>query len=64
MNEEATIDTAAAARHTRFGKLPERIRVEDTTQSVDSGLDAEVNGGYDPEGRWQHFSCLAFDLGL
>ncbi|MFD6619019.1 hypothetical protein ACFWFB_27615 [Streptomyces albidoflavus] len=59
-----TADAAAAARHARFGKLPERIRAEDTTQGVDSRLNAKVNGGYNPEGQWQHFSCLALDLGL
>ncbi|MYW62527.1 hypothetical protein GTY65_00295 [Streptomyces sp. SID8379] len=64
MNKEATIDTAAAARHARFGKLPERVRVEDTTQSVDTGLAARVNGTYNPEGQWQYYSCLALDLGL
>ncbi|MYT71767.1 hypothetical protein ACN2WE_33290 [Streptomyces sp. cg28] len=64
MNREFTIDTAAAARHARFGKLPERIRAEDTTQGVDTRLDAKVNGAYNPEGQWQYFSCLALDLGL
>ncbi|MFH9402622.1 hypothetical protein ACH4JS_23110 [Streptomyces sp. NPDC017638] len=68
MNQEAPIstpiDAAAAARLARFGRLPERIRAEDTTQGVDTGLVARVNGWYDPEGQWQYFSCLALDLGL
>ncbi|MFI6876233.1 hypothetical protein ACIBL6_22660 [Streptomyces sp. NPDC050400] len=64
MNKEAAIDTAAAARHARFGKLPERIRLEDTTQGVDTGLEAKVSSRYNPEGQWQYYSCLALDLGL
>ncbi|MFI7386614.1 hypothetical protein [Streptomyces sp. NPDC049813] len=64
MHQEATTDTAAAARQARFGKLPERIRVEDTTQGVDTRPDAKANGAYNPEGQWQYFSCLALDLGL
>lgn len=60
----ARTDTAAAARHARFGKLPARIRAEDTTQGVDTRPDAKVHGGYNPEGQWQYFSCLALDLGL
>ncbi|WP_338692915.1 hypothetical protein V2W30_01410 [Streptomyces sp. Q6] len=64
MDKEAAIDTAAAARHARFGALPERIRIEDTTQSVDTGSAARGNSTYNPEGQWQYYSCLALDLGL
>ncbi|MFF8910783.1 hypothetical protein [Streptomyces olivaceoviridis] len=64
MNNEFTSDAAAAAvRQARFGQLPERIRFEDMTQEVE----VEKGGGensYNPEGAWQHYSCLAFDLGL
>ncbi|MET9496286.1 hypothetical protein [Streptomyces sp. NPDC006552] len=64
MDQEATaIDTAAAARHARFGQLPERIRTEDTTQGVHTGPGRSA-GAYNPEGQWQYFSCLALDLGL
>ncbi|MFL4901702.1 hypothetical protein ACJ6WF_00535 [Streptomyces sp. MMS24-I2-30] len=64
MSDKGTADTAAAARHARFGKLPERIRYEDMTEE----REATPNGGngvsYNPEGSWQYFSCLALDLGL
>ncbi|MGY0021486.1 hypothetical protein [Streptomyces sp. cg35] len=64
MNKEATMDAAAAARHARFGKLPERIRVEDMTQGVDTEAEAKANASYNPEGQWKYYSCLALDLGL
>ncbi|MGW1001896.1 hypothetical protein [Streptomyces sp. NPDC002520] len=54
---------AAAVRHARFGNLPERIRFEDMTQEVDADQDSRVNT-YNPEGAWNHYSCLALDLGL
>ncbi|MEU9630813.1 hypothetical protein ACFZDB_30310 [Streptomyces luteogriseus] len=63
MGMELSTDTAAAARHARFGKLPERIRIEDTVE----GAKATAGGGenaYDPEGSWKYYSCLALDLGL
>ena len=34
MDKELTMDADAAARHTRFGKLPERIRFEDMTEEI------------------------------
>ncbi|MFE4451202.1 hypothetical protein [Streptomyces sp. NPDC056796] len=52
-----------AARHARYGRLPERIRFEEMTEEVES----EPGGGthsYNPEGSWKYYSCLAFDLGL
>lgn len=63
MGKELPMGTAAAARHARFGKLPERIRFEDMAE------EAEVTprGGataYNPEGSWKYYSCLALDLGL
>jgi hypothetical protein len=61
---EVTTDAATAARQARFGKLPERIRVQDMTQGVDSGPTPRVNARYNPEGQWQYYSCLALDLGL
>jgi hypothetical protein len=64
VTEGVTTDAAAAVRHARFGKLPERIRVQDMTQGVDSGLEPRVNARYNPEGQWQYYSCLALDLGL
>lgn len=52
----------AAARHARFGKLPERVRFEDMTEEVEAAP-AGVTA-YNPEGEWQYYSCLALDLGL
>ncbi|MFE3034725.1 hypothetical protein ACFXKY_24155 [Streptomyces canus] len=65
MNKELTAEAAeAAVRHTRFGKLPERIRFDDMTEAVDVAPAGRVNGAYDPEGSWKFYSCLALDLGL
>ncbi|MFF2515605.1 hypothetical protein [Streptomyces sp. NPDC058086] len=63
MNEELTTDAAAAVRHERYGRLPERIRFEDMTEEVEAA-DSGVNASYDPEGSWKFYSCLALDLGL
>jgi hypothetical protein len=54
----------AAARHARFGKLPERIRFDDMTEGVEAAPTGGANGSYDPEGSWKFYSCLALDLGL
>jgi hypothetical protein len=62
MSNEIAQDAAAAIRHARFGKLPERIRFEDMHQEVEVAPSA-VNT-YDPEGSWKYYSCLAMDLGL
>ncbi len=60
--EEAT--DAAAARHERFGRLPERIRVEDMAVSKEPTPSGTVPDAYNSERSWKHFSCLALDLGL
>ncbi|MFJ5035561.1 hypothetical protein ACIQB5_47930 [Streptomyces sp. NPDC088560] len=63
MNKELTSDVDdAAARHARFGRLPERIRFESMTEEVQQG--GGVNASYNPEGSWKYYSCLALDLGL
>ncbi|GGM18590.1 hypothetical protein GCM10010129_73500 [Streptomyces fumigatiscleroticus] len=62
MNEELTMDADAAARHARFGKLPERIRYEDMTAEVEATPVGE--NAYNPENSWKFYSCLALDLGL
>ncbi len=65
MDSQPTSDAAAAAaRHARFGRLPERIRLEDMTQEVQTEKSGGANASYNPEGSWQYFSCLALDLGL
>ena len=64
MEAEGVRDAAAAARHARFGRLPERIRFHQMVEeekAVPSGAAAD---SYNPEGAWNHFSCLALDLGL
>ncbi|MFD8223174.1 hypothetical protein ACFV16_03265 [Streptomyces massasporeus] len=63
MGMERSTDTAAAARHARFGKLPERIRIEDTVEGAKATPGGRANA-YDPEGSWKFYSCLALDLGL
>ncbi|MFI6488834.1 hypothetical protein [Streptomyces sp. NPDC050564] len=64
MNQEATMDAAAAARHARFGKLPERIRYEDMTEVVESEPNGAANASPEDTGAWRTFSCLALDLGI
>jgi hypothetical protein len=61
---EGAMDPAAAARHARFGKLPERIRYEHMVEEKDVAPKSLAADAYNPEGSWQHFSCLALDLGL
>ncbi|MEU2794369.1 hypothetical protein [Streptomyces sp. NPDC007100] len=63
MNTDRTTDGAAAARHTKFGKLPERIPYENMVTEKPS-QETRAPGTYTPEGSWNHFSCLALDLGL
>ncbi|MER6120849.1 hypothetical protein E6R60_15140 [Streptomyces sp. A0642] len=63
MNEQKT-DSAAAARQARFGKLPARIRYEDMVEDQAAGPSGGADNRYNPEGSWNHFNCLAFDLGL
>lgn len=66
MNKGLTTEAAeAAARHARFGSLPERIRFEDMTSEVEAAPGGGVNASsYDPDGSWKFYSCLALDLGL
>ena len=62
-NEEAK-DAAAAMRHERFGTLPERIRFEEMVEGKDAAPKGAAADSYNPEASWNHFSCLALDLGL
>ncbi|MFF0160422.1 hypothetical protein ACFYRY_23260 [Streptomyces sp. NPDC005263] len=64
MNQGATTDAAEAARHARFGRLPERIRFEDMKEVVESGPNGGANTSYQDTGAWRTFSCLALDLAL
>lgn len=65
MDEELTGEAAAAAaRHARYGRLPERIRFEEMTEGVEAGPSDGTRASYDPAGTWKYYSCLALDLGL
>ncbi|MET7647101.1 hypothetical protein ABZS83_26445 [Streptomyces sp. NPDC005426] len=64
MNTAGAIDNAAAARHARFGTLPERIRYEDMIEEEVATPDDGSSERYNPEASWNQFSCLALDLGL
>ncbi|WLW58134.1 hypothetical protein [Streptomyces sp. YU58] len=63
-SQEAAMDTAATARHARFGKLPERVRYEDMTEVVQSGPSGAVNASPENVAAYRTLSCLALDLGL
>ncbi|MGW2517398.1 hypothetical protein ACWC09_10300 [Streptomyces sp. NPDC001617] len=64
MSQEATTNAAAAARHARFGKLPERIPFENMTEMVESVPKGAASASDQDTGAWRTFSCLALDLGL
>ncbi|MBD0710929.1 MULTISPECIES: hypothetical protein [unclassified Streptomyces] len=64
MNRDVTGDPAAAARHERFGRLPERIRFEDMTEEQETGPNSGVPETYDPEGTWNHLPFLGLGLVL
>ncbi|MFJ8361962.1 hypothetical protein [Streptomyces sp. NPDC093984] len=64
MDKELAMDADAAARHARFGALPERIRFEDMTEEVKAAPSGGGPASFNPEGSWQYYSCLALDLGL
>ncbi|WP_225823960.1 hypothetical protein [Streptomyces naphthomycinicus] len=64
MDREPTTNAAAAVRHARYGRLPERIRFEDMTEEVAADRNGAPTAAYNPEGTWNFSSCLALDLGL
>ncbi|MER7786658.1 hypothetical protein [Streptomyces sp. NPDC097640] len=64
MNKDLAMDADAAARHARYGRLPERIRFEDMAEEVEAAPSGGINASYDPAGSWKYYSCLALDLGL
>ncbi|WUH95899.1 hypothetical protein OG900_24270 [Streptomyces sp. NBC_00433] len=55
-------DTAAAARHARFGALPERIPFEAMVEEQTPA--PKPTDDYAPERSLISYSCLALDLGL
>ncbi|MFD0339757.1 hypothetical protein ACFVH0_13825 [Streptomyces sp. NPDC127117] len=61
---EITADSAAVARHERFGKLPERVPYQDMVEVRPASPNKSARDAYDPEGSWMSFSCLAAGLGL
>ncbi|WP_327290526.1 hypothetical protein [Streptomyces sp. NBC_01198] len=64
MDRVSTKDSAAAARHARFGSLPERIRFEDMVEEQRPATKNPAGDGYTSESSWISYSCLALDLGL
>ncbi|NUP66003.1 MAG: hypothetical protein HOV96_28340 [Nonomuraea sp.] len=64
MENHGAVDSAAAVRHARFGKLPERIRFEEMVEEKQASAHDPARDGYNPEASWTSFSCLAADLGL
>lgn len=64
MEGEKVTDSAAAARRTRFGKLPERIRHDEMVEEKAVVPNDPARYAHDPERSWTSFSCLAADLGL
>jgi hypothetical protein len=64
VSDDNAVEIAEAARRARFGKLPDRIRPEDMTETRQASPHVGIGAAYSPEGSWQYFSCLALDLGL
>jgi len=64
MHQEVATDTAAAARHARFGRLPERVPFENMTEVVDVAPKDGASASGQDTAAWRTFSCLALDLGL
>jgi hypothetical protein len=64
MESKKATDSAAAARRTRFGKLPERIRYDEMVEEKAAAPNDPARYAYDPERSWTSVSCLAADLGL
>lgn len=64
MENEGATDAAAAARHARFGKLPERVHFHEMVEEKEAAPNGGIAASYNPESSWNHFSCLALDLGL
>ncbi|SHM34519.1 hypothetical protein [Actinacidiphila paucisporea] len=58
----STGDTAAAARHARFGTLPARIPFASMVEEQASA--PKPTDDYAPERSFISYSCLALDLGL
>jgi hypothetical protein len=48
-NAEKAQDADEAARHARFGRLPERIRLEDTIQEVPATAPDPAKDTYNPD---------------
>ncbi|MET8413478.1 hypothetical protein ABZV34_36460 [Streptomyces sp. NPDC005195] len=64
MDTSDPTDGAAQLRRARFGALPERIRLEDTTAEKPAIPADPARDAYTPESAWTYYSCLALDLGL
>ncbi|MFE7752330.1 hypothetical protein [Streptomyces sp. NPDC057428] len=64
MQVKVKMESAAAARQARFGKLPERVRSEDMVEETNASPDNGLSNRYNPEGAWNFYSCLALDMGL
>ncbi|MFJ8009912.1 hypothetical protein [Streptomyces fagopyri] len=62
MESESAND--AVARQARFGKLPERVPFHEMIETAPAQPSTTAAAAYDLEGSWNHFSCLALDLGL
>jgi hypothetical protein len=54
---EKTPDTGEAARRARFGRLPERIRVEDTVEERPATAPDPARDAYN-EDEWLVRTCL------
>jgi len=62
MEQHLTTDPTAAARHERFGKLPERVAHEDLVEERPAAPQDPARFAYDPDHRT--LACLALDLGF
>ncbi|WP_406165006.1 hypothetical protein [Streptomyces sp. NBC_00996] len=55
--EKKTSDAAEVLRHARFGRLPERIRLEDTVEEKPATVPDPAQHAYNPD-EWLVRTCL------
>ncbi|GGN79124.1 hypothetical protein GCM10011579_063170 [Streptomyces albiflavescens] len=55
--EKKNSDAAEILRHARFGRLPERIRLEDTVEEKPATMPDPAKHAYDPD-VWLVRTCL------
>lgn len=64
MDTKRATGAGEASRRARFGRLPERVSMEEMVEMKPATPSDPMRNAYDPEASWQFMSCWAVDLGL